>query len=45
MKEEPEVVAEDRFKHLSKLQNTTRIVALILAFAGVFFWFVKILFL
>lgn len=43
MSTKPKVVQkDDRFSHLTKLQNTTRKIAIILAFLGVFIWFFKI---
>ncbi|MES2275069.1 MAG: hypothetical protein V4592_03540 [Bacteroidota bacterium] len=45
MKEKPKAVAPDPFEHLTKSQNAKRKVAIIVAFVGVFIWFVKVMFL
>lgn len=44
MKIRPKVIT-DPYKHLTPLQNTTRIMAIVIAFVGVFIWVIKILFL
>ena len=43
MKIEP-VKRTDTYKDLTSLQNTTRILAIIVAFIGTFVWFFKIVF-
>jgi hypothetical protein len=37
-------VKEDPFKDLTKTQKVTRKVAVVVAFAGVFIWFLKVVF-
>lgn len=44
MRTKPKFLEKQSFKHLTPLQNATRIVAILLVFAGVFIWFVKIVF-
>jgi len=37
-------IKEDPFKDLTKTQKVTRKVAIVVAFAGVFIWFLKVVF-
>lgn len=45
MKEKPKAITEDPFKGLTKQQNARRKAAIIVAFVGVFIWFMKVIFL
>lgn len=45
MPEKPRPIAEDPFKGLTKEQNAKRKAAIIVAFVGVFIWFMKVMFL
>jgi hypothetical protein len=40
----PRFIKDGDFKDLTPFQNSKRIIAIILVFAGVFIWFVKIVF-
>jgi len=37
-------VKDDPFKNLTKTQKTTRKIALVIAFLGVYIWFLKVVF-